>query len=69
MVKNNENEIHIGRKLVKFLSDTAAIRGTVLDQSRAAVAGAEIAVTNNRTGMRRVMQTDGSGNFANRRTP
>jgi hypothetical protein len=44
--------------------DTAVIRGTVLDQSRAAVAGAEIAVTNHRTGMKNVFETDRVGNFA-----
>jgi|ERR1700677_302312 hypothetical protein len=43
--------------------DTAVIRGTALDPSRAAVAGAEVTVTNNRTGMQHVLQTDGAGNF------
>src|SRR5580692_11338127 len=44
--------------------DTGVIRGTVLDSSRAAVPAAEVTVTNNRTGMKHVAHTDGSGNFA-----
>ena len=44
--------------------DTAVIRGTVLDQSRAAVVGAEITVTNNRTGTKHTLQTDSAGRFA-----
>jgi Carboxypeptidase regulatory-like domain/TonB dependent receptor len=44
--------------------DTAVIRGTVFDQNHASVAGAEIIVTNSRSGSRHLLQTDGSGNFA-----
>ena len=44
--------------------DTAAIRGAVVDQSHAAVSRAEITITNNRTGLKRTIQTDDSGNFS-----
>ncbi len=44
--------------------DTAAIRGTVLDQSHAAVSRAEITITNSRTGLKRTAQTNNSGNFS-----
>ncbi len=43
--------------------DTAVIQGTVFDQSHAAVAGAQVTVTNTRTGMKQVRQTDAAGNF------
>jgi len=43
--------------------DTGVVRGTVFDQSHAAVVGAEVTVTNNRTGMKHVLQTDAAGNF------
>ncbi len=44
--------------------DTATIQGRVVDQSSAAVAGAQITVTNSATGEKRTAQTDASGNFS-----
>src|ERR1051326_243560 len=44
--------------------DTATIRGQVLDQTRAAVSGAEVKITHNRIGTDRSTQTDSSGRFS-----
>src|ERR1051326_8208203 len=44
--------------------DTATIRGQVLDQTRAAVSGAEVKITHNRVGTDRSTQTDSSGRFS-----
>ena len=44
--------------------DTATLRGQVLDQSRAVVAGVEIKATNTLTGAERAMVTDSQGSFA-----
>jgi len=43
--------------------DTSAIRGRVLDQTQAAVAGAEITITNQQTQLARTVQTDATGHF------
>jgi len=43
--------------------DTAVIRGLVLDQSGAFVAGVEVAATNSLNGFQRAARTDDSGNF------
>jgi hypothetical protein len=44
--------------------DTAVVRGAVIDQSHAVVAGADITITNQRTGLKRAAQTDASGKFS-----
>src|ERR1039457_7247375 len=44
--------------------DTATIHGRVVDQSHAAVAGVEVAVTNSQTGLKRTAQTESSGDFS-----
>lgn len=44
--------------------DTAILRGTVYDQSHAAIAGAELTVTNQQTGLRRSAFTDANGAFS-----
>ena len=44
--------------------DSAAIRGTVVDSSHAAVKGAEITVHNRATTATRIVETDASGNFS-----
>jgi Carboxypeptidase regulatory-like domain/TonB dependent receptor len=44
--------------------NTAAIQGTVFDQSHAAVAGAEVTLTNQHTRFRRTAATDESGSFS-----
>jgi hypothetical protein len=43
--------------------DTATIRGHVVDQSRAAVAGARVSAVNSLTGLERASQTDAGGEF------
>jgi hypothetical protein len=43
--------------------DAARIRGQVLDQTHAAVPGAEVKITNNRVGAERSTRTDSSGHF------
>ncbi|HJT70337.1 MAG TPA: TonB-dependent receptor [Terriglobales bacterium] len=43
--------------------DTTALRGTVVDSSHAAVNGAEIAVVNRATSMKRTLETGASGDF------
>jgi hypothetical protein len=43
---------------------TAAIRGTVTDQSAAAVAGAKVTVTNENTGLTRTMNSNANGNYS-----
>ncbi|MBV9678715.1 MAG: carboxypeptidase regulatory-like domain-containing protein [Acidobacteriaceae bacterium] len=43
--------------------DTATLHGQVVDQNQAAVAGAQITVTNRLTELRRTTSTDLSGNF------
>ena len=44
--------------------DTAVVRGSVVDQSHALVAGADITITSQRTGLKRTVQTDASGKFS-----
>jgi hypothetical protein len=44
--------------------DTATLRGHVLDQSRAAVAGVHVTVKNDETGVERKAQTDAIGGFS-----
>ncbi len=44
--------------------DTAIVRGQVFDQSRAAVPGVEITLTNGQTGLKRTATTDSIGQFA-----
>jgi hypothetical protein len=51
-------------RLVGQTPDTGLIRGKVLDQSHAAVAGADVTLTNRRSGAKRAVQTDRSGTFA-----
>jgi hypothetical protein len=43
--------------------DTAVLRGTVVDSSRAAVKNAEITLVSRATSAKRIIQTDDSGNF------
>lgn len=50
--------------LIGQTPDTASIRGQVLDQTRAAVAGAEVKITNNRVGTERTTRSDASGHFS-----
>ena len=45
-------------------NDTATIRGRVLDQNRAAIVGAAVAVTNKLTGFRRETRTDENGYYS-----
>ena len=45
-------------------ADTAMIRGSVLDPSRAAVAGATVTITNLRTGSKRSIHSDAAGQFS-----
>jgi len=44
--------------------DTAVVRGTVMDQGHAVIAGADITVTSQRTGQKRTAQTDAAGKFS-----
>jgi hypothetical protein len=44
--------------------DAAIVRGQVLDQTRAAISGAEIKITNIRLGTERTTQSDSSGHFS-----
>ena len=44
--------------------DTAAINGTVLDQSHAAVSEVQVKITNNVSGLERSTETDDSGRFS-----
>ena len=44
--------------------DTATIRGQIVDQSHAGVAGADVTAINSLTGLKRISQTDGLGNFS-----
>ena len=44
--------------------DAASLRGQVADQSRAALAGVDVTITNKLAGTVRTTQTDSSGNFA-----
>lgn len=43
--------------------DTATLHGSVVDQTHAGIAGAEITVTNSLTGLHRTTVTNGTGNF------
>ncbi len=43
--------------------DTGTIRGQVVDQNRAAIVDAEVAVANQVTGLRRTARVDGEGNY------
>jgi hypothetical protein len=43
--------------------DSAIVRGQVLDQSRAAVVGVDVTLTNRQTGLKRSATTDSSGEF------
>jgi protocatechuate 3,4-dioxygenase beta subunit len=42
---------------------TTSVRGTVLDKSGAAVAGAKVSITNNGQALNRETQTDNSGEY------
>ena len=44
--------------------DAASVHGQVIDQDRAAVAGAQIKVTNSLSGIERSAQSDSSGQFS-----
>jgi hypothetical protein len=44
--------------------DTATLRGSVIDQTRAAVPMVQVTVTNTITGLKRTAQTDDSGNYS-----
>ena len=44
--------------------DTATIHGRIIDQSRAAISGVEIAARNSLTGLKRSTRSDDSGNFS-----
>jgi len=44
--------------------DAASIRGQVLDQTRAAIAGAEVTITNTRVGAERSTRSDAAGRFS-----
>jgi hypothetical protein len=44
--------------------DTATLRGSVIDQTRAAVPIVQVTVTNTITGLKRTAQTDDSGNYS-----
>jgi hypothetical protein len=44
--------------------DAASIRGQILDQTHAAVSGAEVRITNNRVGAERSTRTNSSGHFS-----
>ena len=44
--------------------DTAIVRGQVLDQTRAAISGAEVKITNIHLGTERTTQSDSSGHFS-----
>ena len=46
-----------------FAQSTATIQGTITDQSGAALAGAQVIVRNQATGVERTAQTDSSGNY------
>src|SRR4051812_38449326 len=50
--------------LVAQTPDTASIRGQILDQTRAAVAGAEVKITNTLIGTERSTRSDASGRFS-----
>ncbi|MGC2246758.1 MAG: carboxypeptidase regulatory-like domain-containing protein [Terriglobales bacterium] len=52
--------LHLGAQT----PDTAVVRGLVVDQTHAVVAGADITITNQRTGLKRTAQTDASGKFS-----
>ena len=54
----------LGLPLCAQTPDTAYIRGTVVDPSRAAVRGADITFTNHRSGFKRTAKTDDSGHFS-----
>ena len=43
--------------------DTATLRGTVVDQTHAAVAGAEVTITNTLSGLHQMTKTGANGNF------
>src|SRR5262245_41790998 len=44
--------------------DTATLRGQVLDQTRAAVGGADVKLTNTQLGVERSTRTDSAGRFS-----
>src|SRR5262245_36708737 len=50
--------------LIGQTPDAASIRGQVLDQTHAAVAGADIKITNTVLGIERATRTDASGQFS-----
>ena len=49
--------------------DTATVRGQVFDQSRAAIAGVQVTITNRQTGLQRSVVTDGNGAFVSASLP
>jgi hypothetical protein len=54
----------VASSLYAQTSDTVTIRGQVVDATHAPILGVEISVTNRLTSVKRVTQTDESGNFA-----
>lgn len=50
--------------LIAQTPDTATVRGTIADESQAAVSGAEVQATNQQTGLRRTAQSNASGTFS-----
>jgi hypothetical protein len=54
----------LGLQLRSQTPDTAAIRGTVIDPSRASVKGAQITLHNRATSADRTIETDEAGNFS-----
>src|ERR1051326_598812 len=50
--------------LVAQTPNTATIRGQVLDQTEAAVSGAEVRITNSRVGGERTTHSDPGGHFS-----
>ena len=50
--------------MVAQTSDTASIRGSVVDSNRAAIPGASVVLTNQQTGIKRETTTDSNGNYA-----
>jgi len=55
--------VFLGLNLQAQTPDTAVIKGMVVDPTHAAVSGAEITITNSRSGIKRTSKTDTSGHF------
>src|ERR1700759_3162812 len=54
----------LGPTVLLAQQTTATIVGTITDPSKAGVANAAVALTNNETGVRRETRTDGAGNYS-----